>query len=75
MSWQEAIGGLMILLGIGGVVIIIAELFCGMVDLPRREPDAEASESEADAEFRRLCEEVEAFTAAATKRRENRRRQ
>ena len=73
MTWAQAIGGLMILLGTAGVVIIIAELLCGMVDLPRREPDAEASESEADAEFRRLCEEIEAFTAAAAKRREVRR--
>lgn len=75
MSWQEAIGGLMILLGTGGALIIIAELLCGMVDLPRRTPDTETSESEADAEFRRLCEEVEAVTAATAKRRENRRRQ
>lgn len=60
MSWQETIGGLMMLLGIGGVVIIIAELLCGMVDLPRRTPVADTSESEADAESRRICEEVEA---------------
>ena len=73
MSWQEAIGGLMILLGTGGVVIIIAELLCGIVDLPRRTPDAETSESEADAEFRRICEEVEAETAKAAKRCEVRR--
>ena len=59
MSWQEAIGGLMILLGTGGALIILAELLCGMVDLPRRTPDAEMSESEADAEFRRLSEEIE----------------
>ena len=68
MSWQEAIGGLMMLLGIGGVVIIIAELLCGMVDLPRREPDAETAESEADAEFRRICEEVEAEAREAAER-------
>jgi len=43
MSWQEAIGGLMILLGTGGALIILAELLCGMVDLPRREPDADTS--------------------------------
>ena len=73
MSWQEAIGGLMILLGTGGALIILAELLCGMVDLQRREPEADTAESEADAEFRRLCEEVEAFTAAAAKRREVRR--
>ena len=74
MSWQEAIGGLMILLGTAGVVIIIAELLCGMVDLPRRTPDADTSESEADAEFRRICEEVEAEAARAAKQCAPRRR-
>jgi len=39
MSWQEAIGGLMVLLGTGGALIILAELLCGMVDLPRQSPD------------------------------------
>lgn len=73
MTWSQAIGGLMILLGTGGALIILAELLCGMVDLPRREPDAETSESEADAEFRRICEEVEAEAAAAAKRCEVRR--
>jgi len=73
MSWQEAIGGLMILLGTGGALIILAELLCGMVDLPRREPDADTSESEADAEFRRICEEVEAEAREAAKRCEVRR--
>ena len=73
MSWQEAIGGLMILLGIGGAVIIIAELLCGMVDLPRREPEAETAESVADAEFRRICEEIEAEAREAAKRCEVRR--
>ena len=73
MSWQEAIGGLMILLGIGGIVIMLAELLCGMVDLPRRKPDTDASESEADAEFRRICEEVEAEAREAAKRCEVRR--
>lgn len=73
MSWQEAIGGLMILLGTGGALIILAELLCGMVDLPRREPEAETAESDADAEFRRICEAVEAEAAAAAKRCEVRR--
>jgi hypothetical protein len=73
VSWQEAIGGLMILLGTGGALIIIAELLCGMVDLPRRTPDAETSESEADAEFRRICKEVEAEAREAAKRCEVRR--
>ena len=73
MTWAQAIGGLMILLGIGGAVIILAELLCGMVDLPRRKPDTETAESEADAEFRRICEEVEAEAREAAKRCEVRR--
>ena len=73
MSWHEAIGGLMILLGTGGALIILAELLCGMVDLPRRTPDDETAESEADAEFRRICEEVEAEAREAAKRCEVRR--
>ena len=73
MSWQEGIGGLMILLGTAGALIILAELLCGMVDLPRRKPDADTSESEADAEFRRICEEVEAEAREAAKRCEVRR--
>ena len=68
MTWAQAIGGLMILLGTGGALIILAELLCGMLDLPRRTPDVDASESEADAEWRRICEEVEAEVAAAAKR-------
>ena len=73
MTWAQAIGGLMILLGIGGAVIVVAELLCGMVDLPRRTPDTETAESEADAEFRRICEEVEAEAREAAKRCEVRR--
>ena len=73
MTWAQAIGGLMILLGIGGAVIILAELLCGMVDLPRRTPDTDASESEADAEFRRICEEVQAEAREAANRCEVRR--
>ena len=73
MTWAQAIGTLMILLGTGGALIVLAELLCGMVDLPRQTPDAETAESEADAEFRRLCEEVEAEAAVAAKRCEVRR--
>ena len=75
MSWHEWLGGLMILLGTGGALIILAELLCGMIDLPRRTPDAETAESEADAEFRRICEEVEAEAAKAAKQCGPRRRQ
>ena len=69
MSWHEWIGGLMILLGIGGALIILAELLCGMVDLQRREPDSEdQSDADADAIVRDLAAEIEAEAAAAVKR-------
>ena len=68
MSWQEWLGSLLVLLGIGGIIIMLAEMLCGLLDLPRRTPDVDASESESDAEWRRICEEVEAEVAAAAKR-------
>ena len=69
MSWQEWLGGLMILLGIGGIVIVLAEMLCGMIDLQRREPEsADQSDAEADAIVRDLAAEIEAEAAAAVKR-------
>ena len=69
MSWQESLGGLMILLGIGGIVIVLAEMLCGMIDLPRREPESEnQSDADADAIVRDLAAEIEAEAAAAVKR-------
>ena len=73
MSWQEWIGSLLVLLGIGGIIIMLAEMLCGLLHLPRRTPDVDASESEADAEWRRICEEVEAEVAQIAKRCEVRR--
>ena len=69
MSWHEWLGGLMILLGIGGIVIVLAEMLCGMIDLQRREPDSEdQSDADADAVVRDLAAEIEAEAAAAVKR-------
>ena len=69
MSWHEWLGGLMILLGIGGIVIVLAEMLCGMIDLHRREPDSEdQSDADADAIVRDLAAEIEAEAAAAVKR-------
>ena len=69
MSWHEAIGGLMILLGTGGIVIVLAEMLCGMIDLQRREPDSEdQSDADADAIVRDLATEIEREAAAAVKR-------
>ena len=47
MSWHEWLGGLMILLGIGGIVIVLAEMLCGMIDLQRRKPESEEFEEPA----------------------------
>ena len=69
MTWAQAIGGLMILLGTGGIVIVLAEMLCGMIDLQRREPESEdQSDADADAIVRDLAAEIEAEAAAAVKR-------
>ena len=74
MSWHEWLGGLMILLGIGGIVIVLAEMLCGMIDLQRIEPESEdQSDADADAIVRDLAAEVEAEAARIAKRCEVRR--
>jgi hypothetical protein len=32
---MEEFGGLLLLIGVGGICISLAELLCGMLDLPR----------------------------------------
>ena len=74
MTWAQAIGGLMVLLGIGGIVIVLAEMLCGMIDLQRREPDSEdQSDADADAIVRDLAAEIESEAARIAKRCEVRR--
>jgi hypothetical protein len=41
MSWQEWLGSLLMLLGIGGIVILLAEALCGLLRLDRKRPEPE----------------------------------
>ena len=44
MTWQEWLGGLLMLLGIGGIVILLAEALCGLLRLDRKRPEPEEFE-------------------------------
>ena len=49
MSWQEWLGSLLMLLGIGGIVIVLAEALCGWLGLDRKRPEPEEFEEPAEA--------------------------
>ena len=44
MTWQEWLGSLLMLLGIGGIVILLAEALCGWLRLDRKRPEPEEFE-------------------------------
>jgi hypothetical protein len=44
MSWQEWLGGLLMLLAFGGIVILLAEALCGWLRLDRKRPEPEEFE-------------------------------
>lgn len=75
MSWQEWLGGLLMLLGIGGIVILLAEALCGWLRLDRKRPGPEEFEEPADADavVAEISREIEAEAAAIAKRCEVRR--
>ena len=69
MSWQEWLGGLLMLLGIGGIIIVLAEILCGWLKLDRKRPEpAEFTDTDADALVAAICREIEAEAAAIAKR-------
>ena len=69
MSWQEWLGGLLMLLGIGGIIIVLAEMLCGWLKLDRKRPEpAEFSDADADALVAAISREIEAEAAAIAKR-------
>ena len=69
MSWQEWIGSLLMLLGIGGIVILLAEALCGLLRLDRKRPEPqEFADADADAVVSRIQREIEAEAAAIAKR-------
>ncbi len=74
MSWQEWLGSLLMLLGIGGIVIMLAEALCGWLRLDRKRPEPEEFEdADADALVADISREIEAEAAAIAKRCEVRR--
>ena len=69
MTWQEWLGSLLMLLGIGGIVILLAEALCCLLRLDRKRPEPqEFSDADADAVVRRIEREIEAEAAQIAKR-------
>ena len=69
MTWQEWLGGLLMLLGAGGIVIVLAEILCGWLGLDRKRPEpAEFTDADADAVVSQIQREIEAEAAAIAKR-------
>ena len=54
MTWQEWLGSLLMLLGFGGVIIMLAEMLCGWIKLDRKRPEPEEfEEPAADSDYTR----------------------
>jgi len=75
MNWQEWLGSLLMLLGIGGIVILLTEALCCLLGLDRKRPepeeftDADADAlAQADALFARIDDQVRAEAAQIAKR-------
>ena len=69
MSGQEFLGGLLMLLGFGGVVILLAEMLCGWLELDRkRSKPEEFTDADTDALVAEISREIEAEAAAIAKR-------
>ena len=74
MTWQEWLGSLLMLLGIGGIVILLAEALCGLLRLDRKRPEPEEfGDADADAVVSQIQREIEAEAARIAKRCEVRR--
>ena len=69
MTWHNWFGGLLMLLGIGGTVIILAEMLCGWLRLDRKRPDPqEFSDADADAVVSQISRDIEAEAAQIARR-------
>ena len=73
MTWQEWLGSLLMLLGIGGIVILLAEALCCMLGLDRERPEPEEftdtdALAQADALFEKIDEQIRAEAARSAKR-------
>ena len=74
MSWQEWLGSLLMLLGIGGIVILLAEALCCLLGLDRKRPEPEEfQDAGADALVAEISREIEAEAAQIARRCEVRR--
>ena len=76
MNWQEWLGGLLMLLGIGGIVVLLAEALCGWLKLDRKRPEPEEftdADADADALVAQIEREIEAEAAQIARRCEVRR--
>ena len=51
MTWQEWLGSLLVLMGIGGIIIMLAEMLCGLLKLDRKRPDPEEFEEPAESDY------------------------
>ena len=74
MTWQEWLGSLLMLLGIGGIVILLADALCCLLGLDRKRPEPEEfQDADADAVVSQIQREIEAEAARIAKRCEVRR--
>lgn len=76
MTWQEWLGSLLMLLGIGGIVILLAEALCCLLGLDRKRPEPEEftdADADADALVAQIEREIEAEAAQIARRCEVRR--
>ena len=71
MSWQEWLGSLLMLLGVGGIVILLAEALCCLLGLDRKRPEPEEFTdplADVDAYFAQVDDEIRAEAARIAKR-------
>ena len=71
MTWQEWLGSLLMLLGIGGIVILLAEALCCLLRLDRKRPEPEEFAdplADVDAYFAQVDDEIRAEAARIAKR-------
>jgi hypothetical protein len=76
MTWQEWLGSLLMLLGIGGIVILLAEALCCLLGLDRKRPEPQEftdTDADADALVAEISREIEAEAAQIARRCEVRR--
>jgi hypothetical protein len=82
MTWEEWLGSLLMLLGIGGIVILLAEALCCLLGLDRKRPEPEEFQdagadadalAQTDALFAKIDDEIRAEAARIAKRCEVRR--